>query len=65
MTYSRSTPFFSSPWWMTGDYTADDLQAGVQGEVEGPDGAGRVGIFGIHPDLVGTSEPEEGRRSAL
>ena len=52
MTYSRSTPFFSSPWWMTGVYTADDLQAEVLGEVEGPDGGGRVGT-GIHPDFSG------------
>lgn len=37
---------------MAGGYTADDLQAGVQGEVEGPDGGGRAGI-GVHPDFTG------------
>lgn len=29
------------PAWMAGGYTADDLQAGVQGEVEGPDVVGQ------------------------
>lgn len=37
---------------MAGAYTGDDLQAGVQGEVEGPDGGGRAGI-GVHPDFIG------------
>lgn len=45
---------------MTSGYTADDLQAGVQGEVEGPDGGCRAGI-GVHPDFTGAIRAGRGQ----